>query len=51
MKVRLAVNADGSEQIAYNTSLFPVRTVNSTCPSLMITPRHVIGIVILSFYW
>lgn len=30
MKARLAVNADGSEQIAYNTSLFPVRTVNST---------------------
>ena len=29
MKVRLAVNTDGSEQIAYNTPLFPVRTVNS----------------------
>lgn len=29
MKVRLAVNADGSEQIAYNAPLFPVRTVNS----------------------
>lgn len=30
MKARLAVKADGSEQIDYNTPLFPVRAVNST---------------------